>query len=60
LPIPALDGGHIMFLIIEKLRGKPVNEEVLEKVGNIGFYFLLALMFFVIANDIFGLITKQF
>ena len=60
LPIPALDGGHIMFLIIEKLRGKPVNEEVLEKVGNIGFYFLLALMFFVIANDIFGLITKKF
>jgi regulator of sigma E protease len=60
LPIPALDGGHIMFLIIEKLRGKPVDEKVLEKIGNIGFYFLLALMFFVIANDIFGLITKKF
>lgn len=60
LPIPALDGGHILFLIIEKLRGKPVEEEVAEKIGNFCFYCLLALMFFVIANDIFGLITKKF
>lgn len=60
LPIPALDGGHIMFLIIEKLRGKPVNEETIEKIGNIGFWFLIALMFFVIFNDILGLITKKF
>lgn len=60
LPIPALDGGHIMFLIIEKLRGKPVDEAVIEKIGNIGFTFLIALMVFVIFNDIFGLITKKF
>lgn len=60
LPIPALDGGHVMFLIIEKLRGKPVDEEVIERIGNIGFWFLIALMFFVIFNDIFGLITKKF
>lgn len=60
LPIPALDGGHILFLIIEKLRGRPVNEAVLEKIGNAGFIFLLFIMFFVIFNDIFGLITKKF
>lgn len=60
LPIPALDGGHIMFLLIEKLRGKPVDENVVEKIGNAGFYFLIILMFLVIFNDIFGLITKQF
>ncbi len=60
LPIPALDGGHIMFLIIEKLRGKPLNEEIVEKIGNAGFWFLILLMFFVIFNDIFGLITKKF
>lgn len=60
LPIPALDGGHIMFLIIEKIRGKRVDDEVVEKIGNFGFYFLIALMFFVIFNDIFGLITKKF
>lgn len=60
LPIPALDGGHIMFLIIEKLRGRPVDEKIAEKIGNFGFYCLLALMFLVIFNDIFGLITKKF
>lgn len=60
LPIPALDGGHILFLIIEKLRGRPIDEKVAEKIGNLSFYCLLALMFFVIANDIFGLITKKF
>lgn len=60
LPIPALDGGHILFLIIEKLRGRPVDEIVLEKIGNAGFIFLLFIMFFVIFNDIFGLITKKF
>lgn len=60
LPIPALDGGHIMFLLIEKLRGRPVNEVVVERIGNVGFLFLILLMFFVIFNDIFGLITKKF
>ena len=60
LPIPALDGGHILFLILEKLRGRPVKEEVIEKIGAVGFYFLITLMVFVIFNDIFGLINKQF
>ncbi len=60
LPIPALDGGHVMFLIIEKLRGKPVDEKVLEVIGNTGFWFLIGLMFLVIFNDILGLITKKF
>lgn len=60
LPIPALDGGHIMFLLIEKLRGKPLDEKIIERIGNIGFWFLILLMFFVIFNDIFGLITKKF
>ena len=60
LPIPALDGGHIMFLIIEKLRGKPLKEEVIDKIGTIGFMFLIALMIFVVFNDVFGLITKKF
>lgn len=60
LPIPALDGGHVMFLLIEKLRGKPVKEEVIDRIGNLGFYFLIALMFLVIFNDIVGLVTKQY
>ena len=60
LPIPALDGGHMMFLLIEKLRGKPLDEQVIDKIGNIGFMFLIALMVFVVFNDVFGLITKKF
>jgi len=60
LPIPALDGGHIMFLIIEKFRGKPLDEKVIDKIATIGFMFLIALMIFVVFNDIFALITKKF
>lgn len=60
LPIPALDGGHIMFLVYEKLRGKPVDEKIVEIIGNAGFYFLIALMIFIIFNDVFGLITNKF
>ena len=59
LPIPALDGGHVLFLIIEKLRGKPLEEETIDKIGTAGFMFLILLMIFVIFNDIFALITKQ-
>lgn len=59
LPIPALDGGHILFLIIEKLRGKPLEEETIEKIGTAGFMFLILLMVFVVFNDIFALVTKQ-
>ena len=59
LPIPALDGGHVLFLIIEKLRGRPLEEEVIEKIGTAGFLFLIALMIFVIFNDIYALITHK-
>lgn len=59
LPIPALDGGHLLFLIIEKIKGRPVNEKTIEKVANAGFTILLILMFLIIFNDIFALVTKQ-
>ncbi|MBQ2870552.1 RIP metalloprotease RseP [bacterium] len=60
LPIPALDGGHLMFLLIEKIRGRAIKEETLEKIGNTGFYLLIALMVVIIFNDVVGLITKKF
>ena len=60
LPIPALDGGHVLFLLIEKLRGRPLEEEVIEKIGTAGFMFLILLMVFVIFNDIYALITNKF
>ncbi len=59
LPIPALDGGHLLFLLIEKIKGSPVNEKTIEKIANAGFTILLILMFLIIFNDIFALVTKQ-
>lgn len=59
LPIPALDGGHLFFLIIEQIRGKALNEKVIESIGNFFFYLLIILMVLIIFNDIFALVTKQ-
>ena len=59
LPIPALDGGHVMFLIIEKIRGKRVSDEIVENIANICFFILIGLMIFVIFNDIYALITQK-
>ncbi len=57
LPIPALDGGHILFLMIEALKGSPVNKRFQETVTQLGFAVLLLLMGFVFANDIWQLIV---
>lgn len=58
LPIPALDGGHLMFLIIEKIIGKPLNEKVIETISTVFFSLLIILMIFVVFNDITLLIKK--
>ncbi len=55
LPIPALDGGHVMFLIIEKITGKRLKEETVEKIGTFFFSLLIILMVVVIFNDIIWL-----
>jgi regulator of sigma E protease len=52
LPIPALDGGHIMFLTAEAVTGKPVDERLQGTLTLIGVVCLLGLMVFVFANDI--------
>jgi regulator of sigma E protease len=52
LPIPALDGGHMVFLIIEAITGKPVDERVQGVLTLIGVLLLLLLMGYVIFNDI--------
>ncbi len=59
LPIPALDGGHLMFLFIEKLRGRPVEEKTQEAFAKYGFMFLIGLMFIIIFNDVFALLTDK-
>ena len=56
LPIPALDGGHMMFLTAEAIRGKPVNEELQVRLTVVGMMGLLCLMAFVIVKDFVDLI----
>ena len=58
-PIPALDGGHFMFLIIEKLRGKPVSEKFIEWTSTVFFILIIILAFLLIGNDIYALVTHQ-
>lgn len=58
LPFPALDGGRILFLIIEKVKGKPVKREVENAIHNIGFFLLIALVIFITYKDIAKLFIK--
>ncbi len=61
LPIPILDGGHLLFLGIEALRRKPLNEKIITISQRIGTLFIITVMLFVLYNDIMRLITgKQF
>ena len=60
LPIPALDGGHLVFLLIEKIMGKPVDEEIANKVMTVFFVLLIALLVFVLFNDIYVLVKPLF
>ena len=52
LPIPLLDGGHILFLLIEKIKGSPLSMKTRLVVQQIGIAFLLILVIFVTFNDI--------
>ena len=55
LPIPAFDGGHILFLIIEKIKGGPINQKIENTCINIGFILLMILIIIVTINDILRL-----
>lgn len=52
LPIPVLDGGHMMFLTAEAIRGKPVDEKWLIRLSVMGLIFVMSLMLFVISLDV--------
>ncbi len=52
LPIPALDGGRLVFMLIEAVRGKPVDREKEGMVHLVGMALLMCLMIFVLFNDI--------
>lgn len=55
LPIPAFDGGHILFLIIEKIKGSKVNPKIENTIHSIFFILLMALMLYITFNDIIRL-----
>ena len=59
LPIPVLDGGHILFMGIEAIRRKPLSEKVIIISQKVGLVLLLSLMAFAFYNDIVRLITGK-
>ena len=59
LPIPGLDGGHIVFLIIEAITRRPPSEKLLERAQLVGMVLVLGLMVFAFGNDIYKLLTGQ-
>lgn len=55
LPFPAFDGGRIVFLLIEKIMGKPVKAETENLIHNIGFFLLLGLIIYITIHDVLRL-----
>ena len=59
LPIPILDGGHLLFLGIEGIRRKPLSEKIISVSQKVGLAILLTLMVIVIYNDVLRIITGK-
>ncbi|MEK7631331.1 MAG: RIP metalloprotease RseP [Patescibacteria group bacterium] len=59
LPIPALDGGRLLFVIIEKLRGKPLTQKLESKIHGTSFAILIGLIALVTLRDVFKLDAVQ-
>jgi regulator of sigma E protease len=57
LPVPVLDGGHLLFLAVEKLKGAPLGETAQQWAGRFGMAFLGGLMLFALYNDLARLFT---
>ncbi len=58
LPIPALDGGHVMFLLFEMITGRKPGDKFLEYAQIVGMVILLSLLLYANLNDIIGLFNK--
>ncbi len=56
LPIPAFDGGRLLFIIIEKIKGKPVDPRLENTIHSVGLFLLMALMILITYNDIIRII----
>ncbi|HQU77300.1 MAG TPA: site-2 protease family protein, partial [Chitinophagales bacterium] len=53
LPIPALDGGHILFIAVEGIIGRKLSDKFMERAQVVGMVLLLSLMVFAVGNDLF-------
>ena len=53
LPIPALDGGHVMFLLYEMISGRKPNDKFMEIAQMVGFFILIALVLYANGNDVY-------
>ena len=53
LPIPALDGGHVVFLLYEMVTGRKPNDKFMEIAQMVGFFILIALVLFANGNDVY-------
>lgn len=55
LPFPAFDGGHVLFMIIEKIKGSPIDSKIENAAHTIGFFLLILLMIYITFQDILRL-----
>jgi len=60
LPIPALDGGHVVFTLYEMISGRKPSDNFLEKAQIVGFIFLITLLLYANGNDVYKWITGKF
>ena len=60
LPVPVLDGGHIVFFIIEGIMGRPLSDKFQENANRIGMSLLFMLIAFVFYNDIVRIVLPWF
>ena len=58
LPIPILDGGQLMFLIAEAVRGRPLSRELRTRLSNVGFFLLVVLMILALTNDALRILPR--
>ena len=63
IPFPALDGGKLLFLILEKIKGSPINQRIENLIHNLGFMVLIVLIIVITYRDVLrfgGSLTKIF
>lgn len=58
-PFPALDGGRVFMVLIEKIKGTPIKQKYANALNTVGFIILIILMIFITYNDVFKIIKKS-